>query len=157
MTGKRVLSIDAAKFEQWKKFDSIHNDENTDDHTICPKCRDQILFCGCIQQLADEILSNAIEDQLKVRIGNSDHLDNLQIIGPSEDKKDEKWLNEMIEAYKQEKPLPEDDHRTISTLMNAVSMVVDEIDDNVNPPTENEQYLLDAWDQYHEHMGRDDE
>lgn len=60
MSKKRILlEVDADVLEQWKKIDELA--ENADDHTICPECGDQVVFCGCVLRLAHEVLYSAVK------------------------------------------------------------------------------------------------
>ena len=57
---KRVLlEVDADVLERWKKLDSLA--EKADDHTMCPKCREQILFCECTWLASYNVLASAVE------------------------------------------------------------------------------------------------
>ncbi|WP_028778766.1 hypothetical protein [Shimazuella kribbensis] len=62
MKKKRIqISIDAKKFERWKKLEDLFWSSDVDDHTKCPECGKQGLHCGCAKRLADDILTSAIE------------------------------------------------------------------------------------------------
>lgn len=52
------IYVDAKKLAQWEKIDSLLRNESTNDHTKCPACGDQAIFCGCVLSLADEILQS---------------------------------------------------------------------------------------------------
>ena len=42
------------KIDEWNELDEAK--KKADDHTRCPRCREQLYFCDCCAVLADEIL-----------------------------------------------------------------------------------------------------
>lgn len=49
----------AEKIHEWQWL--CEKQENADDHTICPKCREQLYFCDCLERMAREILTELLE------------------------------------------------------------------------------------------------
>jgi hypothetical protein len=48
------------KLVEWKELSDMK--DNADDHTRCPRCREQLYFCDCCAVLADEILLNHYDE-----------------------------------------------------------------------------------------------
>jgi len=51
--------FDSKLFREWKELVLIKN--SSDDQTPCPKCKEQIYFCNCVEVLANWILSEAMK------------------------------------------------------------------------------------------------
>jgi uncharacterized protein with PIN domain len=41
---------------EWKELSDMR--DKADDYTRCPRCKGQLYFCNCTEELADELLLN---------------------------------------------------------------------------------------------------